>query len=126
DGSAGVAPRQFTDPRGIATDAAGDLYVADHGNNRVQKLFLHGKVLEVLGRHGGDGSAGIGNGELTKPRGVTVDRSGDLYVADKQNNRIQKFDSRGRFLLRWGRNRGDGMAGTGDGQFHTPYSVAAG
>jgi DNA-binding beta-propeller fold protein YncE len=126
DGSAGIAPAQFNDPRGIATDAAGELYVADHGNNRIQKLSTRGRSLAVWGRDGGNGSPGSGNGEFHLPRGVTVDRFGDVYVADKDNNRIQEFDSRGRFLRRWGRNGGDGTAGTGDGEFHTPYSVAAG
>jgi DNA-binding beta-propeller fold protein YncE len=71
-------------------------------------------------------ASGTGNGQFKRPRGVAVDRLGDLYVADKQNNRIQKFDAHGRFLSRWGRNRGSGSAGTGNGEFHTPYSVAAG
>jgi DNA-binding beta-propeller fold protein YncE len=120
DGSPGIAPGQFNDPRGIATDAAGDLYVADHGNNRIQKLSPHGRVLAVWGRQG------TGDGQFNRPRGVAVDRFGDVYVADKENNRIQKFDPHGRFLLRWGRNGGDGSAGTGNGEFHIPYSVAAG
>jgi DNA-binding beta-propeller fold protein YncE len=126
NGSAGTGPGQFSDPRGIATDSAGDLYVADHGNNRVQKLAPDGRVLVIWGRHGGDGSGGTGDGEFNRPRGVAVDRFGNIYVADKENNRIQKFDSRGRFLLRWGRNGGDGSAGAGDAEFHIPYSVAAG
>ena len=126
DGSPGIAPGQFNDPRGIATDAAGDLYVADHSNNRVQELSRSGHVLKVLGRNHGDGTAGTGDGEFHLPRGVTVDQAGDLYVADKQNNRIQKFDPHGRFIARWGAGGGNGTPGNGNGEFRIPYSVAAG
>jgi tripartite motif-containing protein 71 len=126
DGTAGIGPGQFSDPRGLATDRGGDLYVADHGNNRIQKLASSGSVLAIWGRNGGDGLPGQGPGQFNKPRGVAVNRFGDVYVADKDNNRIQEFTARGRFLRKWGRNGGDGSAGTGDGQFHIPYSVAAG
>jgi hypothetical protein len=126
DGSAGTGRGQFNDPRGLATDRAGDLYVADHGNNRIQKLSPNGRVLAMWGRGGGDGLPGSRAGQFNKPRGVTVNRFGDVYVADKDNNRIQEFTAHGRFLRKWGRGGGDGSAGQGNGQFHIPYSVAAG
>ena len=44
--------------------------------------------------------------------GVAVDSSGNVYVADSGNNRIQKFDSNGTFITKWG------STGTADGQFH--------
>jgi DNA-binding beta-propeller fold protein YncE len=124
DGTAGTARGEFNDPRGIATDLAGDLYVADHGNNRVQKLDPAGRFLGIWGRGGGDTTAGVGPGEFKHPRGVAVDDAGNLYVADKDNSRIQKFGPDGRFVRMWGRNGGDGSKGTGNGEFNTPYSVA--
>jgi DNA-binding beta-propeller fold protein YncE len=124
DGSAGSARGEFRDPRGLATDLAGNLYVADHGNNRVQKLTASGSFLQVWGRNGGDTSSGRGPGEFRHPRGVAVDRAGQLFVADKDNNRIQKFSPRGDFMGSWGRNLGDGSPGSGSGQFRIPYSVA--
>jgi tripartite motif-containing protein 71 len=48
------------------------------------------------------GSCGSGNGEFMWPKGVAVDASGNVYVADSENHRIQKFDSSGNFLAKWG------------------------
>ncbi len=124
DGTAGTARGEFNDPRGLATDRAGNLYVADHGNNRVQKLDPSGRFLSIWGRNGGDTSAGVAPGEFNRPRGVAVDGVGDLYVADKGNNRIQEFGPGGLFIRMWGRNGGDGSKGMGNGEFNTPYSVA--
>ena len=52
------------------------------------------------------------------PYGVAVDSSGNLYVADTFNNRIQKFDAHGKFITKWG------VKGTGEGEFMEPYGVA--
>jgi DNA-binding beta-propeller fold protein YncE len=124
DGSAGRARGEFNDPRGLATDPAGNLYVADHGNNRVQKLDSDGRFLAVWGRNGGEGSSGRGAAQFTRPRGVAVDSTGHLFVADKNNNRVQEFGPDGQFMRMWGRNGGDGSAGLGNGEFNTPYSIA--
>ena len=124
DGSAGRARGEFNDPRGLATDPAGNLYVADHGNNRVQKLDSNGRFLAVWGRNGGEGSSGRGAAQFTRPRGVAVDSAGHLFVADKGNNRVQEFGPDGQFMRTWGRNGGDGSSGLGNGEFKTPYSIA--
>ena len=60
------------------------------------------------------GSPGSGNGQLNDPRGVVVDTKGNLYVVDSGNNRIQEFDSIGKFIRTWG------SFGTGNGQFNGP------
>jgi len=64
------------------------------------------------------GSEGSGDGQFKIPSGVAVDSSGNVYVADMQNNRIQKFSSDGTFLTKWG------SEGYGDGQFGSPKGVA--
>jgi DNA-binding beta-propeller fold protein YncE len=64
------------------------------------------------------GSKGNGDGQFNFPTGIAVDNSGNLYVADKENHRVQKFSSEGAFLLKWGRE------GTGKGQFYFPIGVA--
>ena len=65
------------------------------------------------------GASGSGNGEFTFPFGVATDRSGHVYVADGNDNRIQKFDASGNVLTGWG------SYGSGDGQFWNPQGVAA-
>ena len=59
--------------------------------------------------------SGTANGELSFPVGVATDGSGNVYVADANNGRIQKFDSTGTFLTAWN---------LGPGQFHFPVGVA--
>ncbi|MEM2760711.1 MAG: hypothetical protein QXW73_07990, partial [Nitrososphaerales archaeon] len=55
------------------------------------------------------GSFGSADGQFRAPSGVAVDSSGNVYVADTNNNRIQKFTSTGTFLTKWG------SSGTGNG-----------
>jgi len=64
------------------------------------------------------GNFGSGNGQFIYPTGITIDSSGNIYVVDTGNNRIQKFDSSRNFILKWG-NFGDG-----NGQFSSPVGIA--
>jgi sugar lactone lactonase YvrE len=64
------------------------------------------------------GSNGSGDGQFTFPVGVATDTSGNVYVADSSNHRMQKFDGNGTFLAKWGSN------GSGDGQFTFLRGVA--
>jgi Tol biopolymer transport system component len=64
------------------------------------------------------GSYGSGNGQFYGPFGIAVDSSRYVYVADSNNNRIQKFTSSGGFVTKWG------SSGTGNGQFDTPAGIA--
>ena len=50
------------------------------------------------------GATGSGDGQFNSPRGVAVDSSGNVYVTDQLNHRIQKFDSNGTFITKWGSN----------------------
>jgi streptogramin lyase len=117
-GSLGSANGRFDGPRGVATDSAGDVYVADTNNNRIQKFSSTGSFITKWGRNGGDGTAGTGNGQFDHPAGVATDSAGNVYVADTDNDRIQKFGSTGAFLTKWGSN------GVNDGQFLIPMGVA--
>jgi hypothetical protein len=65
------------------------------------------------------GSAGTGNGQFTTPRGVAVNQStGDVYVVDSGNNRIQRFNADGDYLSQFG------STGSGNGQFSTAVGIA--
>ncbi len=100
----------------MAVDTAGNVYVADTRNNRIQRFDSSGGYL------GQWGSLGSGDGHFDHPYGVAVDPDGKVYVADTYNNRIQKFDSGGGgngYLGQWG-SWGKG----GNGQFWNPYGVA--
>src|SRR5207249_10726578 len=63
------------------------------------------------------GSFGTGNGQFINPYGVAADGSNNIYVTDYSNNRIQKFDSAGNFILGWG------SPGTANGQFTNPTGI---
>jgi len=123
-GVRGAGDGQFASPRGVAVDDAGNVYVADHDNNRVVKLSSTGRFLAAWGAHGADGTAGRRKGEFSEPRGLAVDHSGHVYVAEKLNHRIQELTTDGRFVRRWGSHRGDGTPGLGNGEFDLPYTVA--
>jgi sugar lactone lactonase YvrE len=115
-GSSGSGNGQFNGPNAIAVDSSGNVYVADTYNNRIQKFdssdgINYNFITEW-------GSSGSGNGQFNGPWGVAVDSSGNVYVADSVNNRIQKFDVDGVFITKWG------SVGDGDGQFSSPEGVA--
>src|SRR5438876_332613 len=111
-GSSGTGDGQFDFPFGVATDGSGNVYVADYGNDRIQKFDASGTFVTAWG------SGGAGNGQFNCPYGVATDGSGNVYVADDGNHRIQKFDASGTFLTTWGSD------GSGNGQFHFPHGVA--
>jgi hypothetical protein len=76
-------------------DPAGNVYVADNGNHRIQKFTGTGVFIMQWG------SQGSGNGQFQAPAGVGCDASGDVYVADTGNSRIEKFTGNGIYLGQW-------------------------
>src|SRR5262245_5404929 len=81
---AGVAAR-FQQPKGVAADTAGNLYVADTGNHTIRKITPGGVVTTVAGTAGLAGSSdGTGSAaRFSSPSGVAVDNAGNVYVADQ-------------------------------------------
>jgi peptidylamidoglycolate lyase len=98
-GERGVPGRDathFNMPSGVAVAADGSFYVSDgYGNTRVLHYAADGRLL----RQWGDSGAGPGRFDLV--HGVTLGRGGRVYVADRENQRVQIFDTTGRFLGQW-------------------------
>jgi len=94
--TAGVDATHFNLPADIGFASDGSVYVADgYGNNRIAKFSPDGKFVLDWGRKG------RGPGEFDLPHSVAVDRQGLVYVADRNNARIQVFDGNGKFLTEW-------------------------
>jgi len=87
DGIAGSGDGQFNVPLQVAVDSAGDLYVVDQNNQRVQKFDSNGGFLTTFG------VSGTGDGEFIQPYGIAVDSFDNVYVTDSIRNNVQKFDS---------------------------------
>ncbi len=96
DGAATKA--SLNEPEGVAVDRAGNLYIADSGNNRVRRVTPAGVISTVAGSGGadfsGDGAAAV-EAELTYPVAVGLDAAGNLYLSDFGNRRIRRIDSKG-------------------------------
>ena len=115
---------------GLATDAAGNLYIADTFNDKVRKISPDGIISRFAGTgeegHGGDGGP-AGHARLDKPRGLAVDESGHVYIADTDNHRIRRVDPSGTIATVAGNGHsgygGDGGAATA-AMFDGPHDVA--
>jgi tripartite motif-containing protein 71 len=96
----------------VAFDAAGNFYVADTGNTRVQKFSPDRTFLLSWG------NKGTGDGQFLTPSGIAVGPDGTVYVSDEGRSDIQRFDAEGQFLGTIGE------AGSEEGQFRLPAGVA--
>jgi len=147
EGGHGSGKGQFDNPRGIAIDSAGNMFVADTDNGRIEKFSQNGTFVTSIGpfeapngiaidRAGNIYVAEVGSKHriqklgpdgtfiaqwapgLYGPRKIAIGPDDSIYVVDSGDNRIVKFSLAGQVLASWG------SAGTGDGQFRGVSSVA--
>ena len=120
---------QFSSPYGVAVDSAGNVYVADAGNNTLRKVTPGGSVSTFAGRDGSNAGNLDGNGadaRFISPSGVTIDGAGNVYVADTNNHTIRKISSAGTVTTLAG---AAGSKGSSDGiglkaRFNGPTGIA--
>ena len=126
-------------PGGVAVDGAGNVYIADTGNNVVRKITASTGIITTIAGTGATGSGGDGGAAtaatLNQPQGVTVDSGGVLYIADTANHRIRAVDSLTGIIATIAGNgyinpstgaggyAGDGGA-SGSAELNFPYAVA--
>ena len=110
-GQYGIDNGQFISPIGVDVDSAGNVYVAEGYNRRIQKFTSEGAFITKWGEQGS------GDGQFGYPFDVAVDAQGNVYVTDTDNHCVLKFDANANFLTKWGE------WGYGDGQFRIPRGV---
>jgi DNA-binding beta-propeller fold protein YncE len=110
-GIEGSGVGQFRSPTSLALDAAGNVYVADQRNDRIQKFTPRGRFVTQWGR------SGDADSEFLFPTDIAVGPGGEVFVTDQTNSRIQVFDTSGVYLRKWG------SGGTEPGQFSSPTGI---
>jgi sugar lactone lactonase YvrE len=130
DGIAAIAAELYI-PSGVAMDGSGNIYIADYENQRIREVNTTGIINTVAGNGTGGYSGDGGNAtaaELNGASGVAVDGSGNIYIADRQNQRIRKVNSSGIISTIAGNGtygyNGDGIAAT-TAELFGPVGVAA-
>ncbi len=115
----------FNYPSGVAVDNSGNVYVADSNGNSIRKIS-YGYMTTLAGNGGTGSQDGYGTSAMFNlPTGVAVDFSGNVFVADSQNNKIRKIDPNG-YVTTFA---GSGAAGSADGTgtkatFNRPIHIA--
>jgi YD repeat-containing protein len=130
-GSYGAGSGQLHEPRSLALNSKGEVFIADAENNRIDVFSETGTFVKAFGFGVSDGKAeletctssckagiaGSGTGQLKAPKGVAIDSKGDIWVADTGNNRIEEFNEEGKSPKVFG------SSGTAGGQFDEPKGI---
>jgi DNA-binding beta-propeller fold protein YncE len=113
-GKAGEGEGQFKGPAGDAVmNSSGNVWVVDHGNNRVEEWSATGTLLHTYGKKG------TGSLQFESPEGIAINQgTGNVYVADKGNNRIEELNSKGEYVGAFGEK------GSELGKLSSPVGVA--
>lgn len=113
-GNSDLVPARFSEPFGVAVDAAGTVYVADTNNNAIRKISATGAVTTLAGGNGKGSVDGVGSAaKFMEPHAVAVDVVGNAYVTDYMNHTIRKVTAAGVVTTLAG---SPGNSGFADGQ----------
>ncbi len=128
---------EFNQPSAVAVDAAGNIYIADFGNNRIRKIDAKTNVVTTFAGKGslkngkGSFSGDRGNADsagLWRPNGVAVDAKGNVYIADSYNNVVRKVDAITHIITTVAGNHKAGYSGDGGlataAELNFPWGVA--
>jgi RHS repeat-associated protein len=97
-GESGTSTGQFNHPADVAIDSAGNIWVVDKANNRIEQFTEGGGSPKAFG------SLGSSGGKLSSPSGIVIDPSGNIWVTDTGNTRVEEFNEKGEFVATFGTN----------------------
>ncbi len=132
-GDGGLATSaQLNNPSGVGMDTSGNIYVADQNNQRIRKIDLSGNISTVAGNGtaGFSGDGGLATAaQLRNPYALKVNGTGEIFIADADNNRVRKVDASGNISTVAGNGTtglsGDGAAAT-SAQLYSPSGIELG
>jgi len=125
DGTGAAA--SFNLPHALEVGPDGIIYVADTNNNRIRKVTTTGVVTTLAGQEtAGTSDATGASASFNKPRGIEIDKDGNVYVGDTDNHRIRKITPGGTVTTFTGNTLGDSDGRIINATFNLPWSVAIG